>query len=264
MKKVNFFLLFVISLLVVFPAFSQDDIDEDIEVEEITTDEIPHFKKHAIKLGLAGFASGHIFLKAERHTVKKQSVEIGAGFHYNKSLPFFNFYEDAVYDGFEKLVELDFEMKRLFLNLNYRFYFGKQYGMKGFYAAPFLSYNKHTIEGSFLNNEGHTFSSIGEINYSSFGGGIQIGSQWMIKDIVVIDWTIFGIGMGKFKLNGAYTSTDPDEDFQKRVEDATEAFEDIPMIGDDFKFSHDGNSLAVDANALSLLLRSSISIGIAF
>lgn len=68
----------------------------------------------------------------------------------------------------------------------------------GFYLAPYGRYAKFTAKASYLDPV-EDINGSAEASYSGFGGGLMIGSQWIIGNHFSIDFFILGghIGSGK-------------------------------------------------------------------
>lgn len=60
----------------------------------------------------------------------------------------------------------------------YRFYLSETLAPSGFYVAPFLRYQAFDLEDKVTADEA---------TYSSFGGGLLIGRQWVFKQRVALD-----------------------------------------------------------------------------
>lgn len=76
-------------------------------------------------------------------------------------------------------VKLDNTLFRGFgITPEYRFYLSETAAPEGVYVAPFVRYQNFT-----LTEEG----ADGKATYSSFGGGLILGKQWVFKDKITID-----------------------------------------------------------------------------
>jgi hypothetical protein len=77
-------------------------------------------------------------------------------------------------------------------SFEYRFYTGAKDAPKGFYVAPYARYL--SLKGYFTDDIDNTFFNVdGSLNLG--GIGVQLGAQWLIKDIVSIDFSFFGAGV---------------------------------------------------------------------
>jgi len=106
--------------------------------------------------------------------------------------------------------------------------------MRGFYFGPYLkyAYRKMQFEGNFTDvTDGTEYDGklIGNIN--SMGVGFQLGSQWIISDVVSIDfyWMSLGLSRNMFKLRAE--SSDSDVDFQGWEDDLNADIGEAPILG---------------------------------
>lgn len=71
------------------------------------------------------------------------------------------------------------ELKGFGITPEYRFYLSETEAPAGVYVAPFVRYQSFNLkDDDFTNNEA---------DYSSFGGGLILGKQWVFKEKVVLD-----------------------------------------------------------------------------
>lgn len=61
----------------------------------------------------------------------------------------------------------------------YRFYLSQTSAPEGVYAAPFLRYQKFTLEDKEFSDD--------SADFSAFGGGVVIGKQWVFKEKITLD-----------------------------------------------------------------------------
>jgi hypothetical protein len=61
----------------------------------------------------------------------------------------------------------------------YRFYLSETPAPEGVYVAPFVRYQKFNLEDKEFTND--------EADFSSFGGGLVIGKQWIFKEKISLD-----------------------------------------------------------------------------
>ena len=64
------------------------------------------------------------------------------------------------------------------LTPEYRFYLSDTDAPEGVYVAPFVRYQSFKLTDDFTNSEG---------TFSSFGGGLILGKQWVFKEKIVLD-----------------------------------------------------------------------------
>lgn len=217
--------------------------------------------KNAVKLGLGGLLYGNGFLKYERLITHKQSAEInfGIGFRGN-----FNRAETSFQDQDEDITNVDLSSSRMFLNLQYRFYFGRNEGMRGFYIAPYFSWNRFAFDID-LTNTDEVIYSTDDFQYRSLNGGLQLGVQWIVaNDRLVIDWYFLGFGAGSGKISGSYTSSDPNENFAETANDITTELDDIGFFQDRYDVSYTNDRLTASIKFPVPSFRTGLSLGIAF
>jgi len=66
-----------------------------------------------------------------------------------------------------------------------RLYPGKNEDLKGFYLAPFVRYQSFKLETATIDISGMDYTA--KASYSSFGGGLLIGGQFLFGDLVTLD-----------------------------------------------------------------------------
>jgi hypothetical protein len=151
--------------------------------------------------------------------------------------------------------------------------YGKNKGtFRGFYFGPYLSYNAfkfqtNTFRADFHDNNNVAYAAdVSQyMKFSCFGGGIQIGVQGVIKNLIVIDWTILGIGVGSAKLSGGIEATNPSAgfDFRNYTEDinkATLGLDNLP--GFSVQRTVEPQKVDLTLKTISPMLRTTIAIGI--
>ena len=112
------------------------------------------------------------------------------------------------------------------LTLELKYFPGKE-ALKGFYIAPYFGLQKGTLAQfnfDFPDNDnpGQTNGGKVDIGFSFVGGGIGLGTQWIIGDRLAIDilWIGLGVGSNKFLVEG--TERDGEEvDFESIDQDVT-------------------------------------------
>ena len=100
----------------------------------------------------------------------------------------------------------------------------------------------------------------------TFNGGLQLGAQWLISDVISIDWSFLGVGLGYYNLSGTFTSDDPAVDWEQVQRDIEaeigESLDNVPGI--DFLSDNTGASIDLSLPFFLPVFRSSISVGVAF
>lgn len=90
-----------------------------------------------------------------------------------------------LYTGFK--VE-DTKLSGFAITPEFRFYPNKKEELKGFYLAPFIRYQNLKLEAPTYNDNNELVN--GRASMSTFGGGLLIGSQFLIAKTVTLDMFI--------------------------------------------------------------------------
>jgi hypothetical protein len=101
-----------------------------------------------------------------------------------------------------------------------RIYGKEKQSFKGFYWGPYLNFMYYKLEaGPFAatfhdeNKVAYNADVVQFVKVSTGGGGLQIGVQGLIKDVVAIDWTILGIGFNMLSVTGGIEATNTSGNF---------------------------------------------------
>jgi hypothetical protein len=189
--------------------------------------------KNIIKINLPSVALNTYSLQYERVLNNRQSTALGIAISPNTDLPFkkrlmdqFGGNEDA-----KRAIETT-KFTKFTLTPEYRFYFSKKGAPTGFYLAPFARYTHMSINQDYTYTPSsgieHTANLKGKFN--GIGGGIMIGTQWMLGKNVTLDWWILGpfIGALDSEFKGVDDMSDlsaqDKADLEKDIEDV-----DIPL-----------------------------------
>jgi len=151
--------------------------------------------------------------------------------------------------------------------------YGKKKGMlRGFYFGPYFTgtfYKLQTpsVPAQFKDESGTVYTAdvTQTVKVNVVGGGLQIGVQGLIKNLVAIDWTILGIGFGSCGLKGGVEATNTSDNFDFRNYSADV---DKTTLGLD-KFlpvtkTVEKEKVELGVKAPVPLFRMSLSIGIAY
>lgn len=166
--------------------------------------------KNLIKLNLSGLAFQNYIAQYERVLNQKQSVALTIGIAPNVPIPFkstllsdFGQNSDA-----RRAIQTTVYSKTT-VTLEYRFYFSGK-APKGFYFAPFLRYMNmsQSQDYTFTPSDGKLHTAHMSSNFSGFGAGFLLGSQFPIGKHFAIDWWIIGPFYGT-KINATFVGTDP-------------------------------------------------------
>jgi len=139
-----------------------------------------------------------------------------------------------------------------------RFYLG----LKGSYTNT--GFNNMTGTDQFdFNYEGDL-----KFNFTTFA--LELGNQFVISDIVSLDWTILSFGTSILKTKGNYTTTDPNRNYIADKTDIDDWFAntlDLPFgSGQTLQtVTTTDNSLDIDIQSFLLpYIRTGVTIGIVF
>ncbi len=150
----------------------------------------------------------------------------------------------------------------------FRFYFGDAEGPRGFYVAPQLNFSTYslTARGTHLYGAGLTSNDKVNLSYTAIGGGIQLGTQWIINDKISIDWGFLGLGV----VSGTVSATGTTDDAGKLASwsnDAQNFVTNNPGVKDFanfLKFTPNTTSISASGSTILPSFRSTLCIGYAF
>ncbi len=154
-----------------------------------------------------------------------------------------------------------------------RFYLGGSNGApRGFYLAPFLKYYTNKATYSFdLEYEDPAAANATQIalvelegKLSSFGFGGQIGWQWIIKDLVCIDWWLLGptVYSSNMSLSFAFPNSGLSQSELEEVE--RELSENLDSAPIPLTSEVDGPKITIAGKSLLAGIRTGLSVGITF
>ena len=216
-------------------------------------------RKIAIKWAPAGLVFGSVNLLGEYKLTKRTSLTAKIGIPVEKNY-------NATYDDKDATIKI----KATSFLAGYRIYLSKK-GMRGFYFEPFFNYLHHEgngTGGSTLNGQPVTMNFTSD--YTGYGIGAQLGVQFMIAKIIVLDLYFLGPELNNadatFKSHEV-TNTLPWNSSQasEAEQDARNFLDDIPIIGKKTTLTVDQNNRTVTAHYNGLIpgFRAGIAIGIA-
>lgn len=113
-----------------------------------------------------------------------------------RSIPFFGTVENIVKDKGAIDILKDVKMNAFSFTPEVRFYVGKQ-GMRGFYIAPFIRYDRFSLElpVEYIYKEQLESVTING-NVDGFSGGLAFGTQWRLTSQWYLDVTFIGLSYG--------------------------------------------------------------------
>ena len=225
-------------------------------------------QENVAKLNLTGLLFLNFGLSYERVINENMSGALTVSFMPGRGLPFINLFEGA---GGDTAITSPFEDMRISgvgIMTEFRFYTSSSKDApRGFYVGPYLKYSSIKLTSSFtdtyidVNNvlQTGTIDLVGK--YSAFGGGISIGYQWLISDVVSIDWTFIGLGYGNAKVSMTISSDDLNT--SELETEASDLEADIAGFGT-AKVEVEQNSVTISVKRGWPILRGGITLGIAF
>ncbi|UCH14172.1 MAG: DUF3575 domain-containing protein [Bacteroidales bacterium] len=103
------------------------------------------------------------------------------------------FYERALSDGasaqlgffYTGFKVTDTKFSGFGITPEFRLYPGKNPDLKGFYLGPFIRYQSFSLETPSIDMNMQEYTA--EASFSSFGGGLLIGGQFLFGDVVTLD-----------------------------------------------------------------------------
>lgn len=198
--------------------------------------------KNMIKWNLLGLTSSTISLQYERLIAPKTSIAANINIMPKRSIPFFDTVTNIVKDKGAVDILKDVKMNAFSFTPEVRFYLGKE-GMRGFYIAPFVRYDRFSVElpVEYIYKEKLESVTING-NVDGFSGGLSFGAQWRLASQWYLDVTFVGAsyGFASGELSGR-RSLDAEE--QTEVRKAIEEVE-LPVV----KYTYEVNDEGVDVN----------------
>ncbi len=200
----------------------------------------PMEKPNIVKLNISSLAYKNISLQYERVMGEKISVACGVRFMPKGSVPFTNTLDNAYStSGDSSNVNLSaWKAGSFAITPEFRFY--PKHAGKGFYLAPYLRYRNVSVDlpVSYVDDNGASQLVTANGKFSTFMGGLMIGSQFNFGKMVTLDWYIIGVQYGVTKANldikssqtlSANDQADIRADLQD-LKDASNNFNDISFV----------------------------------
>lgn len=139
---------------------------------------------------------------------------------------------------------------------------------RGFYLNPFVRYLGYTQTGSgtYTGSAGEVSSVNLRTRFSGGGAGFGIGAQWLIADMISIDWygglglAVTGVGVSATGQGALFN------DAQAFVDEINAQIDQIPFVGPRFDVADIvDNELRARAGGIPFpILRTGLAVGIAF
>lgn len=167
-------------------------------------------KNNILKINLAALVFKNISIQYERKIGRKTTIALNGRMIPLGEIPFKSNFKDAI-DVESVNVDL-FKLGMTGITGELRWYVGKKGAFRGFYLAPFISYNQYKTEVpvNYLNN---AKTGIFKGNTSSLTAGLQLGAQWRLSNHLYLDWWILGPNYGSTK--GDLVLTTPLNDIEQ-------------------------------------------------
>jgi hypothetical protein len=224
-----------ISVLFSFLAISQDDI---------------------LKTNISGPLIGEFTLGYERIINNKNTLNIKVGYWKPIMSPFFSgtTFEPRQYSYQDDQGALE-------ASVEFRFYMGKAESPRGFYIGPY--FRNFNLSAQFTDEiEGDIFDVDAKVH--TYGIGAQLGYQWIIKDVFIIDFSFFGAGIDYYNLKLVYTIPRQGFNYSSIVDDIVNNFEDITYLQNKMKNTVNPKNETTKIPFLFPGFRFSLGLGVAF
>ena len=222
---------------------------------------------NVVKLNLGGLLATKVSLNYERVVNEKQSFSIYFDLRIPKTL-------NTIYFPIENSEGEKVGIKRTGFSVSpeYRFYTSsKKDAPRGFYVAPYLKYSQTKYTGGgYINiqqsgtDDPTTYKGDVDAFVNCFGGGVQIGYQWLINDKISIDWSFFGLGIDRNVIGVDIIPDDKSTNLEQMANDIEREAGEFPVIGKKIKADAKDDKVVVKLPFLFPNLRGAISIGYAF
>ena len=163
------------------------------------------FRKNIVKMNLSALAFNNYSLSYERSLTRKISFVAGYRFMPETGVSSIPLAERAIDRFLEEDDDVVDAMDRGTLANNtytgeIRFYTGRKPGASGFYLSLYGRYmNLKPTYSHDYDTGTRTYVLPFDGTLNGFGGGVMIGSQWLIAKRVAFDWYILGGHYGKLK-----------------------------------------------------------------
>jgi hypothetical protein len=229
-------------------------------------------QKNVVKINLPSAFIKNIYASYERALTDKISISLGLSYMPARGLLFANQIKSDEIDinnnDSDRLENI--KMHGYSITPEIRFYTARRKeAPRGFYVAPYARYLKQSFKGDYIKS--YTDDDLGPITarfdltgeYTVLAAGVLLGYQWLISDRVSIDWTFFGLGVGKYQVNLRESSPDVGKSYYSTSGDGSFSgnFDNIP-VNAEYKYT----ATSGEGTIKTILphIRSGLSIGIAF
>lgn len=153
--------------------------------------------KYLVKLNLLALPLNNFSFQFERAIGKKTAVGLGIRYMPKSGIPLSGTVESLIDDP-EAWNDLqEFKTGNIAFTPEVRFYMGKGV-FQGFYIAPFARYARYSanlpVSFDVSDENGNTTTQTLPLNgdLSTITGGVLLGAQWKLSNLVYLDWSILG------------------------------------------------------------------------
>lgn len=225
-------------------------------------------QKNVVKWGLDGLINLRFDFEYERALTTKHTVALEVNAIIPRKLPlvYRGALDLAAIGGSSYAISIDNSDWFVFAVLpQYRFYLTRMDAPNGFYIGAYLKgkWRKLTINGNYHDDNGVNIDASIRGGANTYGGGVQLGYQVLIKKRFSID-LLLGLGLDHHSLNLSFISQDINADYQEWEQKLDESITTIPIIGKHFKFDAGTDFLKAQFNFLFPAFRFGLSVGYAF
>jgi hypothetical protein len=201
-------------------------------------------------------------------------------------------FDESEVEDYGGTVEIKNKLSGFSFSGEYRFYTSSSKDSpRGFYFAPFLKYNKYSMDISAgfdydatkaeyddltpeqqatadkINSDLYRLEVTGNFHghLRQFGGGVMIGYQWLIADKISIDFNFFGIGVEADAVVFDLSSDAIDVDYEEWSNEIEAEVKDASFYGGDkIQVTAESDKVKVKAPFIMFMPRVGFSIGYAF
>jgi hypothetical protein len=227
-----------LTLLALLASISLSTFADDKEKKEMP------LKKNCVKLNLSSLGFKIIGLQYERAIAPKFSAALQIRFSPSSSLPGVSNFKDQI-DGNQAI--LSTKMSSIAITPEFRYYV--RHAMKGFYLAPYLRYRNINMDIPFSYVNSNNATQVIDLNgkFSSFGGGLMMGSHFNIGKSISLDWFIIGFQYMSTKadISATHNLGFSAAEQQKLRDELNSGLGDIDQLLKD-------NTVTVDANKIGV------------
>ncbi len=196
--------------------------------------------KNLLKFKATALLLNNYAFQYERMVSPKISVSLSARFMPKGGVPMLGSFESIIDDPrtFNDLEKL--KIGGSSFTPEVRFYLGNNEGPRGFYVAPYLSYTTYnatfedfefTVEETV---QGQTYTETERIdlngNIRGISGGVLLGIQWKLTDLLYLDWWFLGASYGGSSGDmEARTDRTLDAEWQRALKERVDELS-IPLV----------------------------------